>query len=130
MERAQFVLSLSYDAVARFGHLVPHLREVAEWLGDDDPRLIRYLLQAHTIWVQFPQRPHVAGVLERARIALARVPERPDVVPVGRPYGHLVRVLGAMTMPHLLHKADRPSDGSCRILLQAEFVEIPRSKRL
>src|SRR5215203_2085284 len=116
---AQFVLALSYDAVARFRHLIPHPREVAELLGDDDPRLVRYLAEARALRVQLPQRSHVAGVVERAPIAFARVFERPDSVTVCRPYGRLDRELRAMTMSHLFHKADHPLDRSRRIIFQA-----------
>src|SRR5215210_1841343 len=70
--------------------------------------------------MQLAYRTHVRAVVQRTRLAFARVPDRPQAVSIRGPYSHLDRVLDAMTMPHLLHKADHPSDGSCRIILQAE----------
>src|SRR5215216_6360415 len=119
-EGAQFVIPFLYDAVARFGHLVPRSGEVEERLGDDDPRLVRDFLQARTVRVQLPHRAQVGAEVKRARLALAGVPECPHALPVGRPYSHLDRVLRAMTMPNVLHKADHLLDGRRRIFFQAK----------
>src|SRR5215216_5423768 len=119
-EGAQFVIPFLYDAVARFGHLVPRSGEVEERLGDDDPRLVRDFLQARTVRVQLPHRAQVGAEVKRARLMFAGVPERPHTLPVGRPYRHLDRVLRAMTMPNVLHKADPLLDGRRRIIFQAE----------
>src|SRR5205809_68233 len=40
-EQPQLILAGSNDADVRLGHRVPRAREVAEWLGDNDPCLIR-----------------------------------------------------------------------------------------
>src|SRR5215213_7755054 len=111
-ERVHLVRPFLYDAVARFGHLVPRSGEVEERLGD--------LLQARTVRVQLPHRAQVGAEVKRARLALAGVPERPHALPVGRPYRHLDRVLRATTMPNVLDKANHPLDGLRRIIFQAE----------
>jgi hypothetical protein len=81
-ERAQLVFSVSHDAVARFRHLVPRSREVDERLGDDNPRLVRDLMQTRAIRVKLPQCAHIGAVVQRTRLSLARVPESPQALPI------------------------------------------------
>src|SRR5918999_288909 len=119
-ERTQLVVPFLYDAVARFRHLVPRPREVEERLGDDDARLVRDFLQARTIRVQLPHRAQVGAEVKRAGLTFAGVPERPHALPIGRPYGHLDRVLRATTMPNVLDEANHPLDRFRRIIFQAE----------
>src|SRR5215211_127332 len=109
-ERAQLVISLSYDAVARFRYLVPRPGQVHERLGDDDPRLVVELLH----------RAHVGGVVQRARLAFAGVPEPPDAVPVRGPDRHLDGVLSAVAASHLLDVPHHPLHSPRGIVLQAE----------
>src|SRR3712207_5788739 len=73
----QLIVSLADETVARFRHLVPGPGKFDYRLRDDDPRLVGYLLQARALRVHLPQRAHVGAVVKRARLALARVPERP-----------------------------------------------------
>src|SRR5215204_5909785 len=119
-EGAQFVIPFLYDAVARFGHLVPRSGEVEERLGDDDPRLVGDFLQARTIRVQLPHRAQVGAEVKRARLTFARVPKRPHALPVGRPYRHLDGVLRAMSMPNVLHEAHHPLDRARRVVFETE----------
>src|SRR5918994_7723221 len=88
-EGVEFVFSFMDDAVARFRYLVPCPGQVHEWLGDDDPRLLGELLKTWALRIELLHRVHVGGVVQRARLAFAGVPEPPDAVPVRGPYSHL-----------------------------------------
>src|SRR5215217_8427344 len=119
-ERTQLVISLSYDAVARFRYLVPRPGQVHERLGDDDPRLLGELLKARALRVELPHRAHVGGVVQRARLAFAGAPEPPEAVPVRGPDRHLDGVLSAVAASHLLDVPDHPLHSPRGIVLQAE----------
>src|SRR5215212_5891297 len=70
--------------------------------------------------MQLAYRTNVRAVVERTRLAFARVSERPHAVPIRGPDRHLDRVLRAVTTAHLFNEADHPPHGSSWILLQAE----------
>src|SRR5215216_1021217 len=70
--------------------------------------------------MQLAYRTHVRTIVERTRLAFARVPERPHAVPIRGPDRHLDRVPRAVTTAHLFDEADRPLHGRRWILLQAE----------
>src|SRR5215213_1986762 len=119
-ERTQLVISLSYDAVARLWHLVSRPWQVHERLGDDDPRLVGEILDAWAVRVELPQHPHVGGVVKRARLAFAGVPEPPHAVPIRGPDRHLDGVLSAVAASHLLDVPHHPLHRPRGIVLQAE----------
>src|SRR5215211_2997106 len=119
-ERTQLVFSVLHDAVARFGHLVPRTGQVYERLGDHDPGLVGELLDAWAVRVEFPHRAHVGGVVQRARLAFAGVPEPPHAVSVRGPDRHLDGVLNALAASHLLDVPDHPLHSPRGIVLQAE----------
>jgi hypothetical protein len=45
LERMQLVVAFANDAVTRLGDFVPGALQIAERLGDDDPALVRHVLQ-------------------------------------------------------------------------------------
>jgi hypothetical protein len=70
--------------------------------------------------VLVPQRADVRAVEERAGPALARVPERPQALAIGRGHRHLDRVRNAVVPARRLDQADRALDGAGRVVLQPE----------
>ena len=108
------------DAVARLGDLVPGAGEVAERLGDDEPRLVGQLVEHRVVGVLRAKRVDPRRVEERARLALARVAEGPDARAVGRRDGHLDRVLDAVAAADVLDEADRALDRGRRVVLEPE----------
>src|SRR6185312_3291338 len=58
-EWAKLVLSTPDDAVACLWHFAPGAWQVADWLGDDQVRVIGQPADDFALGVQFPQRRHV-----------------------------------------------------------------------
>jgi hypothetical protein len=55
-ERVQLVLAGLDDPVARLRHLVPDARQIAEWLGDDQPRLLIEEGEARVVGIELLER--------------------------------------------------------------------------
>jgi hypothetical protein len=91
-EGPKLVLAFSHHAVAPFRHLVPGAREVADRLREE----------------------------ERARLALTRVPKRPQPLAVGGRDRALERVLDAPPFSAVLEEADCARDRVRRIVIEAE----------
>src|SRR3712207_6702219 len=100
-ERAQLVLPFPYDAAAGFRHLVPRTGKFDERFRDDDPCLVGHLLQARALRVHLPHRAHVGAEVQRTRLTLARVPERPHALPIARRDRHLKGVFDAVAATRL-----------------------------
>ena len=94
--------------------------EVAERLRDDDARLVRELGEARVVGVQRAELVEARRVVERARVALARVAERPEPLAVGGRDGHLHRELDAVPATDLLDEADHPLDRARHVVLEPE----------
>src|SRR5829696_2933174 len=50
------------DAPTRFGHFVPDAGNIAEGLGDDQPGVLRELLEELALGIELAQRRDVGGV--------------------------------------------------------------------
>src|SRR5918993_2137093 len=119
-ENAQLVVPLTDKTVAGFRHLVPCPGEVDKRFRDNDPCLVGHLLQALAFRVHIPHRAHLGAVVQRTRLTLARVPERPHALPVSRRDRHLEGVLDAVAAPCLLHQTGHPLDCARRVVFKAE----------
>ena len=56
MERVQLVLTGLDESVARLRHFVPDARQIAEWLGNDQPRLLVEEGEALVVGVELLER--------------------------------------------------------------------------
>src|ERR671910_596208 len=119
-ENAQLVVPLTDKTVAGFRHLVPCPGEVDKRFRDNDPCLVGHLLQALAFRVHIPHRAHLGAVVQRTRLTLARVPERPHALPIGRRNRHLKGVFHTVSVTCLLHQTHHALDCARRVVFEAE----------
>src|SRR5688572_16902298 len=83
LELAEGLLAVAHQAVTPLRHLVPGAGQLHERLGDHEARLLGDRLELRDVGVELAQVLDVGAVVERARAALGRVAEHPQVAPVG-----------------------------------------------
>src|SRR5580704_5345049 len=64
-EWKQLVLSCSDHGIGRLGHFLPRAGQVADRLGDHEPRVVGYLAQDRPVGVLLAERTDVAGEEQR-----------------------------------------------------------------
>src|ERR687897_477787 len=119
-ERSQLVVARLDDPDVGFGHGVPGPFEVAERLRDHDARLVRQACELRALRVKCPQRVHSRPKVERARLALAGVPEAVPAPPAGGRDRHLDRVVDSVSAPGVLDEGDHTLDRGNGIVLEPE----------
>src|SRR5262245_59775856 len=114
----QLVLPFLDDAPTRLRHAVPRALEIAERLGDDEPRLVGDQPQDLDLRMLLAQRVDACREEERARAPFARVAEGPDAVAVRRRHGHLERMLDTGAAADVLDVADGALYRTGRVVLE------------
>ena len=132
VERSHVVVVAADDGAGRFGHLVPDAGDVAQRLGHDQPCVLRELSEQLPLRIELAQRGHVGRVVERARLALARVPDGPRALAVGGGDGALEGVGDPKPAADRLDETDRLLDRGRRVVLagrtSARGRTAPRSR--
>ena len=101
-------------------YLLPRPAEIPQRFGDDQPGVVRQLMEQGVVRVLGAKGRDVGTVEERPGVALAGVAERPRGVAVGRCHRHLDRVFDAVAPSDVFDESNRGSDGRAGVLFQAE----------